>query len=63
MNLEEKTKVQHHYGLNTEPWVVSTFCGGYVQPDGSVGRLYEYNTEEEAAAAEALFHGEKNENR
>ena len=58
---KQTTKVRHYDHNDTLPWVVDiesvkSIINGYVQPDGTAGSRYNYDTKEEAEDAEKLFH-------
>lgn len=60
--INQRTEVRKHGNVSSaKDWIVdilenSAVPFGYVQPDGTQGRLYKYDTEAEAREAEALFH-------
>ena len=60
MTTEKITEVRHYGHNDTAPWIVDilatpTARGGYVQPGGFSGSVYEYTSKVKALAAEALY--------
>ncbi len=53
------TEVRHWARCETDPWVVDILDNiarrGYVQPNGTAGRCFEYETEADAMVAETLY--------
>ena len=57
---QKLTEVRHWGHNDAAPWIVDILAickvaGGYVQPDGSIGNNYMYDTRGKAEAAETLY--------
>ena len=55
---QKLTEVRRYFHCDTQPWIVDILgrvINGYGQPDGTAGKVYRYDSKDEAEKAAALY--------